>query len=506
MKKIFLLATCTLLAVTVAWAQKAAKTPNIIYILTDDLGYGDVHCLNPEGKISTPNMDRLAREGMTFTDAHSSSAVCTPSRYSILTGRYAWRTKLKNGVLYGYSDPLIDSNRLTVAGMLQQRGYATACIGKWHLGMRWQQKGGPPDKPVYDYSKPILNGPNTLGFDYFYGISASLDMPPFVYIENDRTVGIPDTVKKWVREGAAMKSFEAENCVPDLTAKAVNYIQQQAKGKKPFFLYFTLPSPHTPIVVHKDFKGKSGVTDYGDYVVETDWSIGQVLQALDNAGLRENTIVMFASDNGFAPYVLKDFNVEEKGHYPSYIYRGYKADIWEGGHRIPFIVRWPASVKAGSACGETVCLSDFMATVASITGAAIPDNAAEDSYNIQSYLRGTAKKEIRAATVHHSINGNFAIRQGKWKLELCYGSGGWGTPREEAAIKEGLPSIQLYDLSTDIKEQHNVQAEHPDMVRSMLALLEKYVKEGRSTPGKSQSNDAPVDLYRKPAAGGAQGG
>jgi arylsulfatase A len=472
--------------------------PNIVYILTDDLGYGDVHCLNPEGKIATPAMDQLGREGMIFTDAHSSSAVCTPSRYSILTGRYAWRSRLKSGVLNGYSEPLIDANRLTVAKMLQQKGYTTACIGKWHLGMNWPEVKGAP-KPTYDYTKPILNGPTTQGFDYFYGISASLDMPPFVYIENDRTIGIPDTVKKWGRSGAATKDFEAENCVPDFTNKAVGFIKQQAAKKQPFYLYFTLPSPHTPIVVSKQFQGKSGVMDYGDYVMETDWAVGEVLKALKEAKVDGNTLVIFTSDNGFAPYVLPKSNVESLGHYPSYIYKGYKADIWEGGHRIPFIVRWPGTIKAGSSCKETVCLSDFMATAAAITGEQLPAGAAEDSYNIYSYFTGTAKKPLREATVHHSINGNFAIRQGKWKLELAYGSGGWAAPREDTAVKMGLPAVQLYDLSTDIKEQHNVQATHPEIVKSMTALLEKYVQDGRSTPGAPQQNDGAVNIWKKPA-------
>lgn len=496
MKKISIL---FLLAVSMSFnafsqAKKAKGTqPNIIYILTDDLGIGDVSFYNAEGKIKTPNIDRLGNEGMSFNDVHSSSAVCTPSRYSVVTGRYAWRSTLKKSVIYGYDDPLIDSSRLTVADLLRNDGYSTACIGKWHLGLGWTRNSS--QKEDIDYTKNIQGGPNSLGFDYFYGLAASLDMPPFIYIENDHTVGVPTVTKKWVRSGPAEKDFEAVNCVPDFTAKAVSYIKGQSDAKKPFFLYFTLPSPHTPIVPNDQFKGKSGLTEYGDYVLETDWAVGELLKALDDAKIAENTIVIFTSDNGFAPYVLNTWNVEALGHYPSMQYRGYKADIWEGGHRIPFLVRWPKEVKAKSTCNETVCLSDFMATVGAITNQTIPDNAAEDSYNILPYFKGESKKVIREATVHHSIDGNFAIRQGKWKLEFAPGSGGWAAPRNAAAVEEGLPAIQLYNLDTDIKEQHNVYKENPEVVKSLTALLQKYIDKGRSTPGAPQKNDTPVDLW-----------
>lgn len=470
------------------------KRPNIIYILTDDLGIGDVSLYNAQSKIKTANIDRLGDEGMTFNDVHSSSSVCTPSRYSILTGRYAWRSRLKKSVLYGYDEPLIDSTRLTVADLLRNDGYSTASIGKWHLGLGWAHNST-EDKSDIDYTKNITGGPNSLGFDYFYGISASLDMPPFIYIENNRTVGLPTVTKTFMRTGPAEKDFEAINCVPDFTAKAVSYIKDQAEAKKPFFLYFALPSPHTPIVPNEQFKGKSGVTEYGDFVLETDWAVGELLKALDDAKIAENTIVVFTSDNGFAPYVLKTFDVEALGHYPSMQYRGYKADIWEGGHRVPFIVRWPAQVKAKSECNETVCLSDFMATVGKITNQNIPDNAAEDSYNILPYLKGENKKAIREATIHHSIDGNFAIRQGKWKLEFAPGSGGWAAPRNLAAVEEGLPSIQLYNLNTDIGEKRNVYRKHPKVVRKLTALIQDYIEKGRSTPGVPQKNDTPVDLW-----------
>ncbi|MCD2423981.1 arylsulfatase [Niabella pedocola] len=488
-----------LLAVTVVQGQKphqAVTAPNIIYILTDDLGIGDVKLYNANGRIATPNIDRIGQEGMRFDDVHASSAVCTPSRYSIVTGRYAWRSRLAKGVIDGYGKPLIDPSRLTVARFLQQNGYATACIGKWHLGLGW--KVTKPGKiPEVDYSSRITGGPNALGFDYFYGIAASLDMPPFVFIENDHTVSLPTAKKKWVREGPAAADFEAVDCLPTLTSKAVTYIHERSREQRPFFLYFTMPSPHTPVVPSDAFKGKSGVTEYGDYVMETDWAVGELLKAVDAEKIADKTLIVFTSDNGFAPYVLNTWNVEAQGHYPSLHYRGYKADIWEGGHRIPFLVKWPQKVSAGSTCNRTVCLSDFMATVAGILHKPLPAAAAEDSYNMLPYLTGQSSREIREATVHHSIDGNFAIRQGKWKLELCPGSGGWAKPRNAEAFKLGLPLVQLYDLEADIREQHNVQAEHPDVVKRLTALLQQYVDNGRSTPGIPQENDAPVDLWKK---------
>ncbi|WP_119079532.1 sulfatase family protein [Chitinophaga alhagiae] len=481
--------------------KTAQATPNIVFILADDMGYGDVHCFNPNGKIATPHMDKLAEQGMKFTNAHSSSAVCTPSRYSVLTGRYAWRTRLQKGVLYGYSPPLIDSNRLTVAAMLREKGYFTAAIGKWHLGLDWQLKGQADSLAKtgweIDYSQPIQHGPLSLGFDYFFGISASLDMPPYVFIENDKATAIPAVSKKWVREGPAAADFEAENVLPVITGKAKQVMASRASGEQPFFLYFALPSPHTPIVPDSTFKGKSGVTDYGDYMMETDWAVGQVMQALDSLGIADNTLVIVTSDNGFAPYVLKQFDVEALGHQPSYTFRGYKADIWEGGHRVPFIARWPAQVKAGTASDNVISLTDFMATCADITASALPDNAAEDSYSILRYLKGSAGKQPREAIVFHSIDGNFSIQEGNWKLILGAGSGGWAAPKNKDALLAGLPAVQLYDMEKDAAEKVNEEAAHPEIVQRLTALLEKYIAEGRSTDGANRRNDVEVDIWKR---------
>lgn len=472
------------------------QTSNIVYILCDDLGYGDVRAMNPARcRIDTPNLDRLAAQGMVCTDAHSGSSVCTPARYGILTGRYAWRTHLQGGVLFGFDKPLIAPDRLTVPAMLKRHGYATACMGKWHLGLDLPAGDG---LGGLDYSKPIRNGPTSLGFDYFFGISASLDMPPYIWIENDRTVGDATVTKTWVREGPAHKDFEAVDVLPTLARKAVNYITRQApdaKAGKPFFLYLPLNSPHGPIVPSKEWQGRSGLSEYGDFVMETDWVVGEVMRALESAGIADNTLLVFTSDNGCSPII--DIPSHEKaGHYPSADLRGYKADIWDGGHRVPFIASWPGRIKAGSRSAELISLTDLMATCAAIVGETLPDNAGEDSVNILPALEGTARAPLREAVVHHSIEGKFAIRQSNWKLEICPGSGGWLSPTDEEARKLGLPALQLYDMTADIGERVNVQEKHPDVVKRLTTLLEKCVAAGRSTPGIPQKNDVPVNIIK----------
>lgn len=485
--------------------------PNILYVLCDDLGYGDVHALNPQrGKIPTPNMDRLVEQGMAFTDAHSSSSVCTPTRYGILTGRYNWRTRLQSGVLGGFSPPLIDASRLTVPKFLKQHGYHTACIGKWHLGMTMPAKKGAQflDKiedgndDRFNAQQRIGDGPTTRGFDYYFGISASLDMPPFAFIENDHFTQAPTATKKWIRSGPAAPDFEALDVLPTLARKAADYIGARAadaKNGKPFFLYLPLTSPHTPIVPTQAWQEQSGLNAYADFVMQTDAALGQVLAALEKNGLVEHTLVMFTSDNGCSP-AAKVEELERKGHFPSWRLRGYKADIFDGGHRIPFIARWPGKIKAGTQCVQLACLTDLMATCADIVGAKLPDNAGEDSVSLLPALLGTATASLREVVVHHSVEGRFAIRQGAWKLELCAGSGGWSQPKEGAARKQNLPRVQLYDMTQDIGERMNLQAEHPELVARLTKLLEKYVADGRSTPGAAQHNDVAVDIWKtKPA-------
>ncbi len=516
-----LAAVLAIAASGVCQAQSAVTPParpNIVFILCDDLGYGDVRSNNPDGKIPTPNIDRLAGAGMRFTDAHGTSAVCTPTRYSVLTGRYNWRSRLQSGVLGGTSPRLIEPGRLTVAEMLHRQGYHTACIGKWHLGMDWPRKPGCPafDDNVekgpegwnIDFAKPIANGPNSVGFDYYFGISASLDMVPYTFIENDRVTAVPTVDKAFpmmfgkpralTRPGPGAPQFEAVDVLPTLTRQATQYIAGRAaaaRSGQPFFLYLPLNAPHTPIAPTPEWQGRSGLNPYGDFVMETDACVGQVLRALDEQGLAGNTLLFFTSDNGCSPSA--DFPaLLAKGHNPSYILRGYKADIWDGGHRVPFIVRWPGQVRPGSISDQLVSLMDLTATCAEILGVKLPDNAGEDSVSIRPALLGRAGKPLREALVCHSVYGKFCIRQGPWKLELCPGSGGWSAPRDPQAVKQGLPDIQLYDMTADIRERRNLQAEHPEVVRRLTALLEKYVAQGRSTPGAPQKNAVAVDLWK----------
>jgi len=471
-----------------ARAAEAAK-PNIVYILCDDLGYGDVKCLGGErSKIPTPNMDKLAAEGMIFTEAHSSSSVCTPTRYGLLTGRYNWRSKLQSGVLLEYAESLIPPQRLTVAGLLKQQGYATACIGKWHLGWHWPRQG-----EGFDFSKPITEGPTSVGFDYYFGTDVP-NYPPYCFIENEHTVGIPtaSTSKlQRVKPGLMLPDWSLEAVLPAITDKACGWVTTQAAAGKPFFLYLPLTSPHTPIVPTKEWQGKSGLGNYADYVMETDAMIGRVLEALDKSGVTGNTLVIFTSDNGCSP--AADIpGLENQGHYPSELRRGYKAAIFDGGHRIPFIARWPGKIKAGTTSDQLICLTDLMATCADILGAKIPDAAGEDSVSILPALLGTADKPLREAVVHHSLKGEFAIRQGQWKLLFGASSGGRSGPKAE----DQLPPIQLYDMAKDVGERSNECAAHPEIVANLTKLMEKYVAEGRSTPGAPQQNDAKIELYK----------
>ena len=444
-----------------------------------------------QGKIPTPNIDRLASQGMMFTDAHSGSAVCTPTRYGILTGRYAWRTYLRGGVLASYDDPLIAADRLTLPAMLKQQGYATDAVGKWHLGWDWPfrseqmrnkygkghrgcvfQYAEPKD---FDWSKPIANGPVTRGFDTYFGTHVP-NQPPYGFIENDRVVGEPSTMFRKgmappaacvVTEGPMVPGHKFEEILPTITRRATDVIATRAAGKQPFFLYFALTSPHEPISPSKEWQGKSGISPVADFIMQTDDTVGQVLQALEKNGVADNTLVIFTADNGHCAYTGLQALLKA-GHKPSGPYRGYKADIWEGGHREPFIARWPGKVKPGSVCNDTICLTDFMATSAAIIGAKLPSNAAEDSVNILPDLLGTALGPCREATVHQAANGTLSLRQGKWKL-----------------IQPG----QLYDMEVDVAEKQNVAAQHPEVVAKLTGLLQKYIADGRSTPGVPQKND-----------------
>ena len=450
--------------------------------MADDMGYGDLGCYNKASKTPTPAMDSLAAEGVRLTDAHSPSAVCSPTRYGVLTGRYSWRTRMKRGVLGGYSRALIDPSRVTVASFLKRHGYATACVGKWHLGLGAAAKT--------DYTKPLTPGPNSLGFDYFYGIPASLDMTPYVFVKNERVVALP-TEKiagsgmrrkgggGFWRGGGIAPGFRHIDVLPVCTKEAVKFIQGQADraAAAPFFLYFPLSAPHTPWMPTKEFVGKSGAGPYGDFTAQVDWTVGQVVEALRKTKQLDNTLLIVTSDNG-AHWLPSD--IKKYGHRANGRLRGQKADIHEGGHRVPFIARWPGKIKPGTTSDQTVCHTDLLATVAAVIGEKLPKGAGPDSYNILPALLGEAKDiPIREATVHHSANGMFAIRQGPWKLILGRGSGGFTAPRV-VKPKPGEPKGQLYHLGDDPGEKKNVYLENPQVVKRLSALLKRYRTEGHS--------------------------
>lgn len=463
----------------ISLAQRPSANPNIVYILADDLGWGDLGCYNPKSAVPTPNADRMAANGVRFTDMHSPSAVCTPTRYGILTGRYCWRSALKKGVLNGYSPNLIEEGRLTLPAMLKRQGYYTAGVGKWHLGLGKDAKT--------DYSKPLIPSPVSHGFDYYYGIPASLDMDPYVYIENDRAVEqATSTIAEsktprgvfW-RGGGIAPGFKIPQVLPELTTKAVSVLKDRAKQpNQPFFLYFPLTAPHTPWVPLDAYKGRSKAGLYGDFVAQVDDTLGRILQTLEETGQAKNTLVIFTSDNG-ADWKIAD--KEKFAHRANADWKGEKADIWDGGHRIPFLASWPGKIKPGTVSDQLGCLTDFMSTAAAITGFMLPRNAAEDSYNLLPALTGNPSRQIRDSIVHHSVDGMFSIREGDSKLELGLGSGGFTPPQRIAAVPDG-PKGQLYNLAKDPGETENLWLKDPSEVKRLTTLLESIQRQGFSRP------------------------
>ena len=484
--------------------------PNFVIILADDLGYGDMQENNPErGKIPTPNMNRLAAEGMRFTDGHSSSGCCSPSRYTLLTGRYHWRTTLQSGIVGVWGKPLIAKDRLTIASLAKEHGYATACIGKWHLGRDWpitnEQKtyfgvfggkaggGGQVSTAITDahretwkavFSQRIPGGPTERGFDEYFGTDVP-NWPPYCFIDGDRTVGIPSEllpVSKLVKnqaslQGPALADWQLEGILPALATRAEKFIQVHSEVKKPFLLYLPLTSPHTPLAVNAEWKGKSGLnSNYADLVMETDHVLGRVLEALKAGGVENETFVLFTSDNGCASYIgVKD--MEKQGHFPSGPLREYKTSVYEGGHRVPFVVRWPGVVKAGSVCKQHVLQADTIATMAEIFGFKLPENAGEDSFSFMPLLKGD-DRPIRTNAVNTACGGTPSFRDGPWKY-----------------VANAEP--ELYNLDEDLAESMNVAPLHPDRVKAMQAAFEKLIRAGRSTPGAPQKNDIKVVRYPK---------
>lgn len=486
------LAWLTLFSVSLKAAEPTQ--PNILILYADDLGYGDLSCYNPQGKIPTPNLDRLASQGMRFTDGHSSSGICTPSRYALLTGRHHWRDF--HGIVGAMGPSVFKPERLTMPEMLQEKGYTTACIGKWHLGWDWEairtKKGIGPD--CFDWSKSIPDGPLAHGFDHYFGDTV-INFPPYAWIEDAKMAQIPDTLKdektwkkikegNWeCRPGPMVTGWDPYAVLPTLTEKGVAYLESRKDAKEPFFLYFAFPCPHAPIIPNDEFDGKSGAGPFGDFVVETDAMVGKLLAALDKSGQADNTIVVFTADNGPEHYAYA--RDEKFGHWSAEPFRGLKRDIYEGGHHVPFIIRWPGVTKPGKVSDALVSQIDLMATFAANLDVKLPQDAAEDSHNLLPHLRGETE-DVRQTHVHNTFANEYAIRDGDWLLidaKTGYRSRGFKPweARHDYPGDDGQP-VELYNLAKDIGQRKNVAAEHPEKVKQMQDLLAKIQKQGHSAP------------------------
>jgi arylsulfatase A len=478
---------------------QAVEPTNVIVVLADDLGIGDITPTNPKGKIRTPHLQKMADEGLVFLDAHTPSSVCTPTRYGLMTGRYNWRSRLARGVLSGTSEHMIPADRPTVGHLMRASGYHTAMIGKWHLGWDWHKTDG-----EIDFAQPIKNGPDINGFDKYYAHCGSLDMPPYVWVNTGHATALPNReegVTKdqdrygWYRKGPISPDFKIDEVLPHLFDKSMDHIRersQDAIAGKPFFLYLALPAPHTPIVPVAPFKDASGLNPYADFVIQVDHHMGQLLATLQECKVDENTLVIFTSDNGCSPEA--NFEVlKEHDHDPSAGYRGHKADIYEGGHRVPMIARWPKRIKAGQRTSALVCLTDIYTTLQEMTDQPRQATGGEDGFSLLPVFDGEPSTQ-RDTLVSHSIGGSFAIRKGPWKLCLAAGSGGWSAPKEPEAKKKGLPPMQLFNLQSDPAESTNVAADNPGKVDELLELLKTQVEMGRCTPGTALANDREVEF------------
>ncbi len=490
---------------------KQEKLPNIIFILADDLGYGDVEVYNPESKIPTPYLNKLAEEGITFTNAHAPAAVCTPTRYSILTGKYPWRSRLKQGVLWVWDKPLISEREFTLPKMLRERGYHTALIGKWHLGWNWPTIDGKPaslenEGRNVDFKKKVTGGPLATGFHYYYGDDVP-GFPPHTFMENERAAIFPED---WYEgppgiSGPGAPGWTYEALLPAITQKAIAYIKDQVRNneEQPFFLFFSMTAPHTPIAPVEEFAGKSEAGQYGDFVYQVDHSAGQVMKALEELDIDKNTLVLFSSDNGAIPidgtnYAGSFGSIYDYGHYPNANLRGVKSDAWEGGHRVPLILRWPDKIETGSVSGDLVSLTDLLATFGAITGAVIPVDEGVDSYNLLPFPRPGNKSPARKNLVTQSGNGILSYHKGDWKLIMSSGSGGsWLKPKGELPYKEINDSdkrwknIQLYHLEKDIEEKNNLAEEYPEQVSELVNELAEIISSGRTRAGPALENAGP---------------
>jgi len=499
-----------------AGLANAQEKPNVIIILADDMGYGDVSALNEAARTQTPNVDKLAANGMRFTDAHAAGALCTPSRYGLLTGRYYFRVPKQPGYM-GYLKPLIESGRETIGTLMQRAGYETACIGKWHLGLSWGLQDTalpqiPPNgkKTVTntDFGKPVADGPNTRGFDYSFILPASLDMPPYVFVKNKAVVDpsvvltadvyphkqahtVPVWDKKythnddiywergiWWRNGEMSRSFKMEDCLDTIVGQGISFITAHVRNKptQPFLLYLPLTGPHTPWLAAARFKNKTALGSYGDFVLQMDDAVGQINNTLEKLGIDEQTLVIFASDNG-APWAEDDIQVYN--HESNAGRRGQKGDIYDGGHHVPLIMKWPAKIKKGSSYDATVNLVDLMATVAEMTGQTIRKPYGEDSFSFYKELTGSASAPYRKNVLYESGAGKLAIKEGDWKYIDCLGSAGFTEPTKLVPVKGG-PLGQLYNVKDDPLESKNLYLQYPEKVKELKAKLDRYGTQGYS--------------------------
>lgn len=500
MNRPWILIACLLLISAISSAAAApARRPNIVILYADDMGFGDLGVQNPHSQIPTPHLDRLASQGTRFTDAHSSSGICTPSRYALLQGRYHWRKF--HGIVNSFDQPVLDSECTTLPELLRAKGYKTACIGKWHLGWDWNAIKRPGAAPIkatpagaagfavdaFDWSKPIPGGPLSHGFDYYFGDDVP-NFPPYAWFENDRVITPPteplSTPKptaegSWeARPGPAVKDWDFWAVMPTLTDKAVEWIGQQ-KQDGPFFLYFPFTSPHAPIVPAPEFVGKSTANGYGDFVVQSDDTVGRVLQALDDAGLAENTLVIFSADNGPEHYAYE--RVRKFNHRSPGPLRGLKRDIWEGGHRVPLVVRWPGVVPVGKVNDGLLSQIDLFATIASAVGADIPAGSAEDSYNQLGLLTGEAPS-ARDTLVHNTNANGYALRHGDWVLIATPTGAVSKVPRWFDQANGYVPHEhpgELYNLRQDLAQKNNLYAAQPEIVKELTALLEQIRSKGQ---------------------------
>lgn len=490
------------------------QNPNVVIILADDMGYGDVSFNNPLSRVKTPHIDAMAKKGITFSDAHTGGAVSTPSRYGLLTGRYFFRVEVPEGH-WGYLPPLIEPKRETLGTLMQRAGYTTGCIGKWHLGLDWAKKeiNKPliphPEKAGYtntDFTQRVGGGPSDLGFDYSYIMPASLDMPPYMFIKNGQMVGkqillTADCYPKsksntiyasdrkhtseddiywergvWWRNGEMSNTFSFERCLDDIADEGIAFIERESQQEKPFFLYLPLTGPHTPWMPNEKYKGTTDIGTFGDFIAQIDAIVERVYHTLEEQGVAENTIVIFTSDNGGA---WTEDDIQQYGHNSNYGCRGQKGDIWDGGHHVPLFVTWPKQMKKAQHYAHTLSLVDFMATFSALTNESIRKDYSEDSFSFLPVLNGDIEYEVRSNIIYESFAKKLALKCGDWKYIDCIGSGGFTAPTHLPLVKNGVKG-QLYNMKKDPMETKNLYFIESQKAKELKHLLQTIVSRGTS--------------------------